>query len=294
MPVSTSQAPARRVSTGCSARSRPTSNCCTSAAKTAGSPPKRGKRSRPSPCTARGRWTTRTVRAAEGSVVLVHSPRAATRFAELAEAQGVDKTAVAVAAISADAAAAVGRRLGRARDSPTRPPTRRCWPLRNACATTSTRDDRTDLSQGHELGRAAADRVRPGPRRSGGRDLGAGPLPAGGAVPRDRPAPPQPLMPQPGCADRAAHCAGAGRAAGGKRRDRPARGARRPGRECDAARRRLCRTRRRAGRRVRRPPGDRSRSGARLSRAAAGRPLRRRSISRRWRRSSPRRASRCG
>jgi uroporphyrinogen-III synthase len=46
--------------------------------------------------------------AAEGAVVLIHSPRAGRRFAELVDAAQVVRGAIAIAAISATAAAALG------------------------------------------------------------------------------------------------------------------------------------------------------------------------------------------
>ena len=49
------------------------------------------------------------IRQAQGCVVLVHSPRAGRRFAELAETRRVDKQGIAVAAIGAETADAVGR-----------------------------------------------------------------------------------------------------------------------------------------------------------------------------------------
>jgi uroporphyrinogen-III synthase len=48
------------------------------------------------------------VREAEEAVVLIHSPRAGRRFAELADGAGVDKGSIAIAAISAEAAEAAG------------------------------------------------------------------------------------------------------------------------------------------------------------------------------------------
>jgi uroporphyrinogen-III synthase len=45
---------------------------------------------------------------AAGAVVLVHSPRAGSRFAELFDAQDLDRAACAIAAISADAGDAAG------------------------------------------------------------------------------------------------------------------------------------------------------------------------------------------
>jgi uroporphyrinogen-III synthase len=44
----------------------------------------------------------------EGSVIAVHSPRAAARIREVAEAAGLDRARIAIAAISAEAAAAAG------------------------------------------------------------------------------------------------------------------------------------------------------------------------------------------
>lgn len=49
------------------------------------------------------------IRGAAGAVVMVHSPRAASRFAELAGAQDLDKAACTIAAISDAAAKAAGR-----------------------------------------------------------------------------------------------------------------------------------------------------------------------------------------
>jgi uroporphyrinogen-III synthase len=46
---------------------------------------------------------------AEGGVALIHSPRAGKRFAALAEEAGLDRRSIGIAAISAAAAAAVGR-----------------------------------------------------------------------------------------------------------------------------------------------------------------------------------------
>lgn len=48
------------------------------------------------------------VGAADHAIVLIHSPRAGRRFAELADRHGVDRSRVAIAAISRNAAAAVG------------------------------------------------------------------------------------------------------------------------------------------------------------------------------------------
>jgi uroporphyrinogen-III synthase len=45
---------------------------------------------------------------AEGAIVLIHSPRAGRRFAELAEHSGLDKGSIIVAAISREAAEACG------------------------------------------------------------------------------------------------------------------------------------------------------------------------------------------
>lgn len=49
------------------------------------------------------------VRTAEGSVAMIHSPRAGERFGELVDSSGVDRKTIAVAAISRDAAAAAGK-----------------------------------------------------------------------------------------------------------------------------------------------------------------------------------------
>jgi uroporphyrinogen-III synthase len=49
------------------------------------------------------------LREAEGAVVLVHSPRAARAFADAADRLEVDRTSIAIAAISAAAAEAVGQ-----------------------------------------------------------------------------------------------------------------------------------------------------------------------------------------
>ena len=46
--------------------------------------------------------------AAEGAVALIHSPCAGRRFAELADAAPLDRRTIAIAAISAAAADAVG------------------------------------------------------------------------------------------------------------------------------------------------------------------------------------------
>jgi uroporphyrinogen-III synthase len=45
---------------------------------------------------------------ARGKVALIHSPRAGRRFAELVDASGIDRNTIAIAAISREAANAVG------------------------------------------------------------------------------------------------------------------------------------------------------------------------------------------
>ena len=60
------------------------------------------------------------LRVAEGAVALIHSPRAATRFAELV----TDRSSIAVAAISEDAAEAVGRGWQLVETAEARPTTR--------------------------------------------------------------------------------------------------------------------------------------------------------------------------
>jgi uroporphyrinogen-III synthase len=50
--------------------------------------------------------------AAEGAVVLIHSPRAGRRFAELVDAVPLDRRTMAIAAVSAAAAGAVGGEWG--------------------------------------------------------------------------------------------------------------------------------------------------------------------------------------
>ena len=70
-----------------------------------------------------------------GSVALIHSTRAAERFAELADR--IDKSAIAIAAISPEARGGRGRRLGCSGGCRVSRTTKRCWLWRNGCATTS-------------------------------------------------------------------------------------------------------------------------------------------------------------
>jgi uroporphyrinogen-III synthase len=52
--------------------------------------------------------TTAIEAVAQGAIVLLHSPRAAALFAELADGAGLDRATISLAAISANAAAAAG------------------------------------------------------------------------------------------------------------------------------------------------------------------------------------------
>ena len=128
---------------------------------------------------------------AEGAVVLIHSPRAGRRFAELVS----DRGSIAIAAISTAAAAASAMAGKGSSNVRIGQPTKRCWPSPHGCATTRTRNERDQHANG--MGRAAAGRLVLILLGAAAAVWGSGALSARGALSRHRPGtPPVSLTPK--------------------------------------------------------------------------------------------------